>query len=63
MKGVADDDNNPTRFSWWCRECGWWTEVDFSGICEDCRNDPDGKRRGATGDDVARLQRCERCES
>jgi hypothetical protein len=49
------------RFFWWCRLCGWWSEVDFGGLCPDCRHQSDRKHRGATPDDVERLTGCARC--
>ncbi len=48
------------KFFWWCRECGWWTEVDFSGLCSDCRGEPD-PRRGASPEEMRRLAQCDRC--
>jgi hypothetical protein len=50
------------KFSWWCKQCGWWSEVDLSGLCSVCRNESDRKGRGATPDDVARLGRCRSCD-
>ncbi|GEM_PF-6464081 len=61
MTEAVDNNDNPIRFFWWCRECGWWTEVNLSGICADCRNDRGSDRRGAEPEDLARLARCGRC--
>jgi hypothetical protein len=51
----------PIRFFWWCKECGWWNEVDFGGLCADCRSHSDGKGRGATPDDRERPGVCRKC--
>lgn len=59
----ADESSatRPLKFYWWCRECGWWCEVDLSGLCSDCRSESDSNHRGATPDDVERLAQCGRC--
>jgi hypothetical protein len=60
---ITADVRNTVRFFWWCRQCGWWSEVDFAGLCSECRHDSDGKRRAATPEDVERLSSCRRCQS
>ena len=59
---IAADSKLTIRFFWWCRQCGWWAEVDFGGLCSGCRHESDRKGHGATPDDVERLSRCARCE-
>lgn len=51
------------KFSWWCRQCGWWTEVDLSGLCPDCRHESDRKRRGPTPEEREELGTCARCRT
>jgi hypothetical protein len=58
---TIDTPKGTIRFFWWCRQCGWWCEVDLSGLCSDCRHDSDRRRHGATPDDVDKLKACRKC--
>ena len=58
---TAPASKPPIRFFWWCRECGWWAEVDLGGLCSDCRHHSDRKRRGATPEERDRLRVCRTC--
>lgn len=58
---VAAPPRGTIRFFWWCRECGWWSEVDFGGLCSACRHESDHKGRGATPEDIEDLRACRRC--
>jgi hypothetical protein len=63
---MTNEETAPTtscaiRFFWWCRQCGWWSEVDFGGLCSTCRAESDDKDRGATTEDKERLSACRRC--
>jgi hypothetical protein len=51
------------RFQWWCRQCGWWSEVDLCGYCSQCRHNLDRKGRTPTRDALARFVECRRCRS
>lgn len=60
-KKIVAPDLKVARFFWWCRKCGWWAEVDFSGLCSECRHDSDRRRRGATPEELEQLGACRRC--
>lgn len=58
---APEHSERQVRFSWWCRNCGWWTEVDLSGYCAACRYDEDRKKRGPLPEDSERVRHCRRC--
>lgn len=58
---ILKDPTVVILFFWWCRQCGWWSQVDVGGLCENCRDESDKKGHGATPDDVERLRQCARC--
>jgi hypothetical protein len=52
---------NTIRFSWWCRQCGWWSEVDLCGYCSQCRHNLDRRQRSPSREELALLGECRRC--
>jgi hypothetical protein len=60
-KEIAPASRDTIRFFWWCRQCGWWSEVDFAGLCSTCRHESDRKRRGPTPEELEELGTCRRC--